>query len=105
MSEGLNINAFDFIVADEFNHIYNDLEEEQKELLDKPSGLTQCLLCSNYWGKKYRLLDFTGTTCHQAIEKILTFYKHKTYRRLIGDHKFFEGFYKEGEYQKIHLGS
>ena len=58
-----------------------------------PSGLGQILLCSNWWDGKYRKVDFTGTTNKEAVEKVLKFYKHKTYRRLVGDHIFFEGVY------------
>lgn len=74
--------------------------------LNEPSNLTGVLLCSNWREQKYRLVDFTGTTIGQAIEKILVFYKHKTYRRMIGDHTFFEGFEMTEEgYAKIWLGS
>ena len=97
------INNFEFNITNEFADILAEMEEDQKALLDKPSGLTQVLLCSNYWDKKYRQVDFTGTTNEEAIKKILTFYKHKTHRRLVGDHTFFEGI--DGEDNKISLGS
>ena len=99
------INNFEFNITDEFADILAEMEEDQKALLDKPSGLTQVLLCSNYWDKKYRQVDFTGTTNEEAIKKILRFYKHKTYRRLVGDHTFFEGIGTRGEDNKISLGS
>jgi hypothetical protein len=98
------MNGFEFCIKDDFNEIEFDVE--QMELLNKPSGLTQVLLCSNWWKKNYRLLDFTGTTNKEAIKKVLTFYKHKTYRRLVGDHIFFEGFDMDlAQYPVIHLGS
>ena len=95
-----DLNDFEFAVTDTFENIL--MEEDQKALLDKPSGLTQVILCSN-WGKKYRKVDFTGTTNEEAIKKILTFYKHKTYRRLIGDHIFFGGVGRLDEGESIIL--
>jgi hypothetical protein len=103
MPKDEGINNFEFNITNEFADILTEMEEDQKALLDKPSGLTQVLLCSNYWDKKYRQVDFTGTTNEEAIKKILTFYKHKTYRRLVGDHTFFEGI--DGDENKISLGS
>lgn len=100
-----DINSFEFNITNEFEVVLGMMEEEQIGILGNPSGLGQVLLCSDYWGNKYRLLDFTGTTNEEAIRKILRFYKHKTYRRLVGDHTFFEGFYTDGEFQKISLGS
>lgn len=84
------INHFEFAITDQFGNI--EMTDEQKAMLNQPSGLTRVLLISNWWEHKTRLLDFTGTTNEEAIKKILTFYKHKTYRRLVGDHIFFEGF-------------
>jgi hypothetical protein len=84
------MDEFDFVVVENFKDM--EFTDEQLALLRHPSGLTNVLLCSNYWKQKYRLLDFTGTTVEDAIKKILTFYRHKTFRRLIGDHIFFEGF-------------
>jgi len=100
--EGIS-NFAEFCITNKFADILAEMEEDQKALLGKPSGLTQVLLCSNWWDKKYRQVDFTGTTNEEAIKKILTFYKHKTYRRGVGDRIFFEGFY--GEDNKISLGS
>ena len=102
-SKDEGINNFEFNITNTFEEVLEMMEAEQKALLDKPSGLTQVLLCSNWWDKKYRQVDFTGTTNEEAIKKILVFYKHKTYRRLVGDHTFFEGF--DGAENKIHLGS
>ena len=76
--------------------------------LMKPSGLGKVLImsCWNGDSSKYRLLDFTGTTNYEAIEKVLRFYKHKTYRRCIGDHIFFQGFYDNGaEFPYAFMGS
>lgn len=61
------------------------------ERMLEPAGLGKVLLISN-WPDKYRCLDFTGLTNVQAIERIGTFYRHKTIRRMIGDHTQFEGF-------------
>ena len=99
------INNFVFNITDKFEDILKEMEEDQKAILDKPSGLTTAMLCSywNWWKQKYHVLDFTGTTNREAIKKILTFYEHKTHRRLVGDHIFFEGF--EGAENRISLGS
>jgi hypothetical protein len=97
------MDTFEFCVTAKFEDI--EFDEEQRELLKKPSNLTDVLLISDYWGKKYRLVDFTGTTNEEAIKKILTFYKHKTYRRGVGDHIFFEGFYIKDGKAEIVLGS
>ncbi len=91
-----------FAVVDPFEAIVFD--DAQRAILDQPSGLTNVLLISDIQKGKCRLLDFTDTTIEQAINKILTFYKHKTYRRLIGDHIFFEGFIEtEDGYNLINL--
>jgi hypothetical protein len=66
---------------------------------------TEVLLLSDWLKQKYRLIDFTGTTNEQAIKKILTFYKHKTIRRGVGDHIFFEGFDMIDGKARISLGS
>ena len=89
------INNINFNITSKFDDIqFND---DQRALLNQPSNMTRVVLISSYSvhdasKHKYRLLDFTGTTVEQAIRKILTFYRHKTYRRLIGDHMFFERF-------------
>jgi hypothetical protein len=83
------INDFKFNVTDQFeNIIFND---NQRNILDNVSGLSNVLLCSDWLKQKYRMLDFTGTTNEEAIKKILVFYKHRTFRRLIGYHTNFEG--------------
>ncbi len=93
-----------FLITNSYEDI--DFNDEQRCQLSRPSELTNVLLCSNWWKQKYRLVDFTGTSNKEAIEKILKFYKHKTIRKLIGDHIFFEGFHKDSNgYEIIHLGS
>jgi len=102
--EPLRINDFDFTIISPFEHI--DFDDTQYGLLKEQSGLTNVLLCSNWWKQKYRLINFTGTTNEEAIKKILIFYKHKTFRRLIGDHVYFEGFtYDSDGNTIINLGS
>lgn len=93
-----------FLVTESFEDI--EFNDEQRNQLSHPSELTKVLLCSNWWKQKYKFIDFTGTSNKEAIEKILKFYKHKTFRRLIGDHIFFEGFLKDSDgYEIIQLGS
>ena len=109
--EELPINNFMFCVTHDFKDLQmlSDEDESGEEIervsLTDPSGLTKVLLCSDYWKKKYREVDFTGTTCEQAIKKILTFYKHRTLRSGIRDHIFFEGFYMINGMYTIALGS
>lgn len=88
--------------ADDDKNAFSETE------LMKPSGLGKVLImsCWNGDSSEYRLLDFTGTTNYEAIEKVLRFYKHKTYRRCIGDHTFFQGFYDAGrEFPCAFMGS
>jgi hypothetical protein len=92
------LNNHHFSVVSTYEEVINSINEPVDEYdeemflpLDEPSGMGKVLLCSD-WPYKFRLVDFSNTTNRQAIKKILTFYKHKTYRRGIGDHIFFEGF-------------
>jgi hypothetical protein len=92
-------------VVEEIKEIYGD---DISCFLSDPSGLGDVLLTSDWWNDKERLVSFKGTTVEQAIEKILTFYRHKTYRRGVGDHIFFEGFIqnsKESNLLVAFLGS
>jgi hypothetical protein len=70
---------------------YDDLRKS----LDEPSGVEEVDIVRRHYNCpldiRYNTLDFSGTTVRQAIQKILKFYTHKTYRREIGDHTFFEG--------------
>ncbi len=101
----LRTDNFTFLITDRFEEI--EFDEEQRLQLNQPSELADVLLCSDWWKQKYRLIDFRGTTNEEAIKKILVFYKHKTFRRLIGDHIFFEGFRIETDsgFDVIQLGS
>lgn len=105
------LNLYEFNITDDFETILKEefTTEEQKNILKKPSGLTEVLLLTSYKkGNRYRRLDFTGTTNEEAIKKILKFYKHKLYRRQVGDHIYFEGFYyvdMNEPYLAIRLGS
>ena len=95
-----SLNRFRFLVTESFNpEHYTD---HQKALLDAPSGLTEVFLCSN-WPEKWRPLNFEGTTVHQAIQKIITFYGHRTHRRLIGNLTEFAGVEDADGYMYISL--
>jgi hypothetical protein len=72
---------YDFEITDNFEDI--EFSEEQKKLLNEPSGLTEVLMLSNWLKVKYRIVDFTKTTNAEAIKKILAFYKHKTILRCV----------------------
>jgi hypothetical protein len=91
------INNYEFVITNEFKDIETKMSREQTSRLNQPSGLGEVLLRTDYFGGKCRRLDFTGTTNEEAIKKILTFYKHKTFRRMVGDHIFFEGFTKKAD--------
>jgi len=63
--------------------------------LAEPAGLTEVLLCKSlrdFDNPRYRRLDFTGLTVFEVLQRLVKFYSHKTFRRLLGDHHFFEGF-------------
>lgn len=69
-----------------------DLEfSEYATVLAEPSGLGMVHLCSNWAKQTYRSVDFSNTTNAEAIQKILTFYRHGTYRRMVGTHIYFDG--------------
>jgi hypothetical protein len=101
--EEFTLNNFNFLVTDSYDEI--EFTDKQQQLLHHPSYLNFVLLCNNWWKQTYRLLNFTGTTNEEAIKKILVFYKHKTFRRLIGDHIFFEGFNITSNGVILNLGS
>jgi len=86
------LNQFEFVITNPFSVVMEELPSEQYDLLDEPSGLTKVMLLSDWWKQTHRLVDFTGTTNKEAIQKILYFYQHKGHRRGVGDHIFFEGF-------------
>jgi hypothetical protein len=79
--------------------------------LDEPSGLEHVLLEKRHFcvplDIRFRVLDFTGTSVRQAIQKILTFYTHKTFRKEIGDHIYFDGIQEVGHdnMPTVRLGS
>jgi len=104
------INTLSFTITDTWDEVEkwwdeNPDYEPLRKRLDEPSGLSLILIPTRIYmvplDIRYRVLDFTGTTVKQAFQKILTFYKHKTYRREVGDHIFFEGVYE----RTVALGS
>jgi hypothetical protein len=88
------VNKFNFTVTRDWISIYEKIDDTQKALLNQPSNLKMVSLISDYWNRKNRRIDLTGTTVEEAIKKILEFYTDDKHRRLIGDHVFFEGFTK-----------
>ena len=98
------MTEFDFIITDDYDEI--EFTDEQKELLPKQSGLNYVRLMINWYNPKYQVLDLTGTSNEEVIRIILHFYKHKTRRRLVGDHIFFEGFHRiSDDCHELYLGS
>jgi hypothetical protein len=105
------INILSFTITSTWDEVEewwdeNPEYDSMRTRLDEPSGLSLILIPSRIFMNpldiRYRVLDFSGTTVRQAFQKILTFYKHKTYRREVGDHIFFEGI---DEHRTIALGS
>jgi len=75
---------------------FEDKEFVRKQIeqeLDKPCGMDFINLMSNYSKYTYRKLSVKGLTNRQVVEKILVFYKHKTFRRCMGNHTFLEGWF------------
>jgi hypothetical protein len=92
-------------VVEEIKEIYGD---DITKHLKEPSGLGHVLLMSDWWNDKWRVVSFKDTTVEQAIDKIIRYYRHKTYRRGVGDHIFFEGFSygdKNKDFLRLRLGS
>lgn len=83
------LNSITFPVVAEFELL--EFAPHHHEQLVQPSGLSKVLLCSNWKDQKYREVDFTGTSNAEAILKILMFYGHKLYRRMIGPRQQFRG--------------
>lgn len=68
--------------------------DEVIDKLNEPCNMDYILLCSN-WGKQtYRVLDVKDLSNKQVCNKVYDFYKHKTYRRLMGDHIWLEGWFQ-----------
>ena len=101
MEHPLNSIVFDVLT----NYDSIPFTEEEKYILSQPSHLTDVLLCSNWKKQTYRCVDFRNTTNEQTIRKILTFYTHTTYRRLMEDNIFFEGFHEIDGNLIVMLGS
>ena len=77
------------------NHIYFEKRPitEIEDVLDEPCNMDYIILCSNWEKQTYRRLDVRGLTNADVCKKVYAFYKHKTYRRLMGDHIFLEGWF------------
>ncbi len=97
----MSLNRFQFLVTEPFNPAH--CTDDQKALLGAPSELTEVFLCYNWRQQKWRPLNFEGTTVQQAIQKIITFYGHRTHRRLIGNLTQFAGVEDADGYMYISL--
>jgi hypothetical protein len=105
------INNFTFNVCDTIDEVIKEPANRRfLQFLGDDCGLANIELPSE-WAMpftRHRMLHVIGDTNYRLIERILTFYKHKTFRRKIGDHRFFEGFVKQGSDalpRRLHLGS
>jgi hypothetical protein len=110
----LSLGGLTFVVTDTWKQVQEWWDEcpeynELRKQLDEPSGLEAVVLVRRHYNcpldVRYRLLDFTGTTVREAILRILRFYTHKTFRREIGGHTFFQGVFIENNIQTIPLFS
>ena len=114
----LLLHGLSFSVVDTWEEVlqwWAECPEYQEFItrLDEPSGLDKIELVKRHFmfphlDVRFKLLDFSGTTVRQAIKKILKFYTHKTIRREIGDHTFFEGIEEYPDiprHPRLHLSS
>ena len=83
------------LAEDKCNHIYFEKRPitEIEDVLDEPCNMDYIILCSNWEKQTYRRLDVRGLSNADVCKKVYAFYKHKTYRRLMGDHIFLEGWF------------
>jgi hypothetical protein len=108
----ININYFHFNVTDtlddvilrwlraiENNPTDSDPYRTMIQSLDWPSGCEPWIVLPSYYDAKHKSVTkwrrlFVGrlATCREVIQRILTFYKHKTIRRCMRGHNFFFGF-------------
>ena len=66
---------------------------EVLNVLNKDCKMDYILLCSNYNKQTYKVIDVRGLSNAEVCEKVYAFYKHKTYRRLMGNHIWLEGWF------------
>lgn len=100
------------LCEDVAHHIYFDKSPliEIEQVLDEPCNMGYILLCSNYYRDTYRTLNVRGLTNREVCEKVYTFYKHKTIRKMMGDHIWLEGWFEpvpgvEDMYKPCNYGS
>ena len=74
-------------------HNYEISWEEIEDELNSPCNMEYILLCSNWNKQTYRRLDVRGLTNAEVCNKISVFYTHKTYRRLMGEHVWIDGWF------------
>jgi hypothetical protein len=70
--------------------------------LNQPAGLKNLKLCIDWWGQKYRILNVEGLSNRAVCHKIYAFYNHKTYRRMMGDHRWIEGWFIETDEKGVY---
>jgi hypothetical protein len=68
---------------------WDEIEDE----LNSPCNMEYILLCSNWAKQIYRVFNVKELTNREVCNVIYRFYKHKTYRRLMGDHVWIEGWF------------
>ncbi len=83
------------LCEDKMSHIYFDKcpITEIEDVLNDDCNMDYILLCSNWNKQTYKRLDVRGLSNRDVCNKVYSFYKHKTYRRLMGDHIFLEGWF------------
>jgi hypothetical protein len=88
--------TWQFSAGDSIEEIIQDpAHAELLETLAEPAGLTGVLLRKSnrlFSIMLYRRIDVTGLTVFEVLQRLVKFYSNKTFRRLLGDNHFFEGF-------------
>jgi hypothetical protein len=88
--------TWQFSAGDSIEEIIKDpAHAELLETLAEPAGLTGVLLRKSnrlFSIMLYRRIDVTGLTVFEVLQRLVKFYSNKTFRRLLGDNHFFEGF-------------
>ena len=99
MFEMTDINIHININIDEDVKFHRELNnyqiswDEIDDELNSPCNMDYILLCSNWAKQTYRAINVKDFTNREVCNVIYRFYRHKTYSRLMGDHRWLEGWF------------